>query len=176
MSFPRFKSGCALRRAALAAAVLAAGATAVVADEVAKVFVNVASVEVRTGKGPSSATVDLVRKGAPLQVLAREGKWLKVQTPTGKQGYVFEGSVTDTAGSGAGTNDAAKVLLGGPEASASSNAEAFKQLGPDAKKYAMTKGMKTADADKLLAQRDQDVSAQWEKFTKEGKVGPDQPH
>ncbi len=163
-------------RRLLMAAVLGATASIGIGAGESRVVVNVGSLDVRQTRLTGAPTVAVVRKGAALEVLGREGKFLKVRTPGGQEGFVFEGSVADASAAGAtGLNNAASALLGGPEASAASGAEAAKGLGPYATQYARGKGLHTADADKLLAQSRQDVSGPWAKFTKEGKVGPDKP-
>src|SRR5688572_4515695 len=76
------------------AAVLGAAAAAVV-------YVNVERLDVVDKKRAVAKTVATVDRNAPLNVIAQEGKWYKVEVG-GKQGYVFADAVATSPGSGKG--------------------------------------------------------------------------
>src|SRR5579871_5281480 len=59
-------------------------------------FVQPDHLDVREGPGLLFDPVETVARSAKLQELERtDDGWIKVQTPAGKQGYVFKGSVAD---------------------------------------------------------------------------------
>src|SRR5665213_2007712 len=66
-------------------------------------FVQPDKLDVREGPGLLFDPVESISKNAKLQELERtDDGWIKVQTPSGKQGYVFKGSVSDKQAAGPG--------------------------------------------------------------------------
>jgi uncharacterized protein YraI len=149
------------------AAALAGGA--VLAEDV---WVQSESVDIRAGKGAVYPVVATASKGAKLSVIAHEGKWLQVQAGD-KPGYVFETAISASKVDGGGN------LLANMEPSDSTNMSsgaAAKGLTEDADQYARSKNMDPKAMNRLIDYRKKIDPKDWEKFTAEGKVGPDAPN
>ncbi|HSI35979.1 MAG: SH3 domain-containing protein [Phycisphaerae bacterium] len=134
------------------------------------VFVKQSRVVVREGKGAAYDEVTTVAKGDRLQVVGREGPWIKVRAK-GREGYVFESAVADQKPGedlGAGLS---KMLGGNAQASSASDAAAGKGLG-EALDLAKSRGQSTAGLQKMKAIRKSVSGKDWEQFTREGNVGP----
>lgn len=128
-------------------------------------------VDVRQGPGLLFDPVTTVGKNTRLQVLERtDDGWIKVQTPDGKQGYVFGESIKPPESRG---------LFGGitsdAEASKMSTAAASKGLEPEAEHYARSKSYSKASLDQVIAVNKSVKGQQWMKFCQDGKVGPAKP-
>jgi hypothetical protein len=145
---------------------LAAGA---MADQV---WIKSEEVQIRTGKGAVYPVIATAEKGAELTVVAREGHWIQVQVGT-QVGYVFDGSVSPDKVSGGGNLLAS--MGAGADASSLSSGAAAKGLAPEADQYAASKNIDPGPMNRLIDFRKHFDPKLWEKFTAEGKVGPDAP-
>jgi uncharacterized protein YraI len=154
----------------LAGAAIASLAVGVAMAE--QVWVKSESVEIRGGKGAVYPVVGTAAKGAALEVLGHEGKWLKVKVGE-KQGYVFENAISAEEVGGGGNLLAA--VGAGSNASEMSSSASAKGLEQDAQVYADQKNLNPAPLNKLIQLRNQITPQQWEAFTAEGKVGPAAP-
>lgn len=114
--------------------------------------------------------------GAELTLMEEAGRWLKVRSAEGKQGWVYAGRVSDTAPvaevSGGGD------LLGGTMQKSQINtakadsARSIRGLSPETAQYAKQRGTPESlkqELNKILARKvsDKEVKA----FLKEGKIG-----
>src|SRR4051794_29424039 len=77
-------------RRALFVGMLASAGPALTAEEVS---VGVNAAEILPKPGGFGKPVDTVKKDDRLKVLARQGPWLRVQTPSGRQGFIKEGAL-----------------------------------------------------------------------------------
>jgi uncharacterized protein YraI len=159
--------GRRLAQAAFALAI-AGGATLVLAEEV---WVKRPELDVRAGKGAAFETVATVKKGQKLEVVAREGTWVKVKVGD-REGYVSENSLSDKKVSGGGGISA---FAGGPDTSGATASAGAKGLDDMAEKYAADKGMDPKRVDEMIARTKAITGEEWAQFTREGKVGPDKP-
>lgn len=127
-------------------------------------WVNRPFVELRAGKGSLYPVVVKAEQGAKLTVLAREGKWLKVQF-NGQEGYVLETAL------------AAKQVNADAFAGASDSQSSGMDTGNAAKgftpgEFAAKKGYSEEPLKRLEADVKQNVTPQGlEKFMTDGKVG-----
>ncbi|QOV91584.1 SH3 domain-containing protein [Humisphaera borealis] len=152
-----------LRLAALAAVTALCLSTGVALAE--QVTVEGRNVEVVEDMASDAATVEMVPPGNKLEVIGKTGRWLKVRTPTGKQGYVPETMVKrNTSGFDL------TAITGGPRASDVSAANAGRGLTEQAGTYARSRGYRTDGPDKLVALRQQ-AKPDLKKFKEQGKVG-----
>lgn len=135
------------------------------------VFVKQSAAVVRAGKGSAYEEVVTVRKGDKLQVVAREGSWLKVRAG-GREGYVFQTAVDTAKPAGDLGADLGRMFSGASGGTAASSANAGRGLKDGAVLYARANGMNTAGLDRMLAFRKSVTGRDWESFTTEGKVGP----
>ena len=136
------------------------------------VFVKQAAVPVRAGKGSAYDEVATVKKGDKLQVVAREGDWLKVRA-NGKEGYVFKTAIDTKNPSGGGKlgGDLGRMFSGASGGSTASSGAAGKGLG-ESLQYARTNGMSPAGLDRMIAMNKALNAPEWEAFMTQGKVGP----
>ncbi|HEY7118716.1 MAG TPA: SH3 domain-containing protein [Tepidisphaeraceae bacterium] len=139
----------------IAAAVLAGAVItgAAFAEDVVVKLPHVGLLAQKSGKGPRVAEL---KDGDKLQVVGKEGTWLRVKAGD-KEGYVQANSVGTGQGGGSSFN---QMIAGTSEAS---SAAAGKGLG-EALKYAQTKGMSTAGLDRMIALSKSLTPADWEKF------------
>jgi uncharacterized protein YgiM (DUF1202 family) len=140
---------------------------AVAAEEV---WVKRMSLPIREGQGAAFATVATAVKGDKLQVVERDGKWLKVQLGD-KQGYVYEDSISAREVK-AGGDELRAALGGGSETSALAADAAAKGLQPETEAYTKSKNLNSASLEKMIARRKSVTGEQWTAFTADGKVGP----
>jgi uncharacterized protein YgiM (DUF1202 family) len=156
----------------LLAAVMAAGGGLVFGGDL---FVQPERLDVREGPGLLFDPVESVTKSAKLQELERtDDGWIKVQTPAGKQGYVFKGSVGDKPPSAPGPLSAMN-MTSDAEAAQMSTGAAAKGLEPEAEKYARNKNYSKAALDSVVALNKSVKGSQWMQFCKDGQVGPAKP-
>lgn len=114
--------------------------------------------------------------GAELTLVEGEGRWLKVQTADGKEGWVYAGRVSDTqpvaevgGGDGLLGDSMQKSQINTAKAD---SARSVRGLSPETAAYAKQHGTPEAlkkELDKILARKvsNNDVKA----FLKEGKIG-----
>jgi hypothetical protein len=131
-------------------------------------WVNRPFVEIWAGKGSVYGLVTKADQGAKLTVIEHDGIWLKVQY-NGQEGYVMEKALSARQVGGdqmSGLHDS--------QSSGMSSGNAGKGFTPE--DFAQKKGyseepLKQLEADKARVFTPQ----QWEKFTADGKVGPNKP-
>jgi uncharacterized protein YgiM (DUF1202 family) len=156
-------------QAVLLAGILAFTCTSAFAESV---WVKSEVVELRAGKGSAYAPVAKVKKGTELNVIQREGNWIKVAIPAGKEvtateGYIFEGA-TSLKKVGSGGNMFSGLSGAGGDIS---TAAAAKGLNPAANSYAEGKHMSPAPLDNLIAARWRINPREHERFMAEGRLG-----
>lgn len=156
-----------LARVAFALAI-AGGVSVAVAEEV---WVKRPELNVRAGKGAAFETVATVKKGQKLEVIAREGTWVKVKVGD-TEGYVSQNSLSDKKVSGGG---GLSTFAGGPDTSGATASAGAKGLDEMAEQYAAAKGMDPKRVDEMIARTKAITGEEWAAFTREGQVGPDKP-
>jgi uncharacterized protein YgiM (DUF1202 family) len=121
---------------------IAAGVTLLVAAaataQTSTRWVDRTKADVRAGKASFHPVVDTVLKGEQVQILKTEDRWLNVQTPRGRAGWLFEQALSTKAVSPGGS-DFLKSVPGG-DASTSATAASAGAKGIYAEEYARTKG------------------------------------
>jgi hypothetical protein len=149
-----------IRRCAIAV-VMAGALVAVAAENPVKVPKDT---DVFADKNQLSDTVETVPTGASLQPVGHEGGWVKVRTPSGKEGYVSEDDLAPIASLTGATGN---TSVNGLTVTAAS-----KGLQDDTEKYAQMKHFKTDNLNQMIIWGN-DVSPKDVKdFAKSGKVGP----
>lgn len=152
-----------LRRRLMPLVVLG-GALAVVAEEV---VVKVLAVQIQPRPTGMGKPVDVVSQNDHLTILSREGTWLKVRTPGGKEGYVKEGALAFKATS------AGDHKVSGDASSAGLNATlAGKGLEPVAQKFGASGNINPVPLEQLIGQRNDITADEADQFQKAGAVGP----
>ena len=115
------------------------------------VYVKLRSGTLRSEKDASTAPVAGVKQGDKLQVIGREGSWIKVSIG-GKQGYIQQNSIsTEPVGGRGGTLSQSVASLSGSEAGAGL---AGRGLGDDAKKWSQGKGLNNSGLERMLVQNE----------------------
>lgn len=151
------------KRWLIAAGVLAVAAAASAED----VYVKLPVANILAGKSAGTEHIAQVKKGDKLQVLAKEGSWLKVKAGD-KEGYVFQNSVSSSA---SGDNGGlSKLLNGGSGASAQTSGAAAKGVG-ESLAFAKSKGMSPAGLDRMIELRKAITANDWTEFTNQGQAG-----
>ena len=162
----RAKFGRRLATAAFALAI-AGGATIVLAEEV---WVKRPELDLRAAPSAAGNVVATVKKGQKLEVLGREGAWVKVKAGD-VEGYVSQNSLSDKKVSGGG---GVLSALGADTSGATASAGAT-GLDDMAEKYAAAKGMDPKRVDEMIARTKSITADELSAFTREGQVGPDKP-
>ena len=146
-------------RALLAAALLGVSTAALAED----VTVKLPAASLLSGKTARSTKLTQLRQGDKLQVLGREGSWIKVRG-AGKEGYVHENAVASSGGGGGlGLGGLGKMLGGASGASSASSAEAGRGVGESAA-WAESRNMNAAGLSRMIAIRNSVRDADWQKF------------
>ena len=167
------RSASARRRrlAMLSAAVISTAGVLFAGD----LFVQPDKLDVREGPGLLFDPVESVAKNAKLQEIERtDDGWIKVTTPSGKQGYVFKASVSDKQAGGPGLLSAFNVNSNA-DASAMSTGAASKGLQPEAESYAVNKHYSKVNLDAVIAMNKGVKGKQWMQFCQDGQIGPAKP-
>lgn len=138
------------------------------------------SSEGTTLKAEASATSENVADlpvGAEVTVVESGGRWLKVRTSAGKEGWVYAGRVSETppAAEVAGDNGGlfgASLQKSQINTAKADSARSIRGLSPEAAKYAKDRGTPEVYKQALDAVLARKVSARELKaFLKEGKIG-----
>src|SRR5215204_5256905 len=104
------------RQVLVASAVLAIAGAASGED----VYVKLPTARVKASAGAGADDVVRLKKGDKLQVLGRQGSWVKVKAGD-KEGFVHENSVSATAGGGGEMGGLSQILGGASGSSAASS-------------------------------------------------------
>jgi len=153
------------RTHALIAAALLGVTTAAIAEDVT---VKLPTATVLSAKTARSAKVAQLNQGTKLQVLGREGSWLKVKVGD-KEGYVHENAVS-ASGGGEGLGGVGKMLGSASGASSATSAEAGRGAG-ESQQWAMSRNMNAAGLQRMIAIRNAVNDADWQRFAADDK-GP----
>ena len=147
----------------VAAAVLGiVSTTAALAEDV---VVKQPAVSVLSGKTARSGKVAQLSAGDKVQVLGREGSWLRVKVGD-KEGYLHENSVgRGEGGIGAAIGGAGKGLASVTGQRGLSDAAAGKGLDESAAAWAGSKSMNTAGLERMIAMRNSVSEPDWQQFS-----------
>ena len=140
------------------------GATAAAAV----VYVNAGRLDVADRKSSVFKTVVTVQRNAPLTVIAKEGRWYKVEVG-GKQGYVAETAVSQTPVPRNQRASLAKV--NGAAVPELETAAAVKGIGEATRQYASAGGLRTDGLEEMIRRRDAITPAEFERFTAATRAG-----
>jgi hypothetical protein len=147
---------------AAVAAVLGAAAATVV-------YVNADRLDIVDKKRAVAKTVATVDRATPLNVIAKEGRWYKVEVG-GKQGYVAETVVSEQPQGKRGQSVAIGAIGNGSNPALES-AAAVKGVNPTAAQYAKGKNYNTSGLMLMQKRRDAITPADFDQFLAEGAQG-----
>jgi hypothetical protein len=148
-----------VRRGVLVAVI--AGLAAVAAAEQVVVHQDV---DVKSEKNPLADPVESVSSNTQLEILSRDGGWVRVRTPSGKEGFLS----SDELASNVGVGD----LSGSGDVRGVSAAAAGRGLQDDAEKYAGAKHLSTKGVNTMIAWGNAVTAKDLRDFAKAGNVGP----
>jgi hypothetical protein len=146
---------------AVAAGALGVVAPAALAETVTVKFPNA---RLLTKKSGGSDLVMALRRGDTLEVVGREGTWLKVKAADGKEGYVQENSL-------AKPGETVSQGTSGAVGRGASFAEASRGVG-ESEQWAKSTGNDTRGLMRMFALRETVKGADFDVFTTQGNVGP----
>jgi hypothetical protein len=132
----------------------------------AALYVNVDRLDVVDKKRAVAKTVATVDRGTPLNVIAKEGRWYKVEVG-GKEGYVAETVVSEKPQGKRGQSVALSAVKDG-SIPALETAAAVKGVNPGAQQYASGKGYSVEGLRTLQARREAITPAEFDRFLAEG--------
>lgn len=164
-----------MTRSMVGAAILLLVAITAVAEE--KRWVSSEGTALKSEASATSDTVVDLKVGTEVSVIESGGRWLKVRTSAGKEGWVYAGRVSETPPASEVAGDDGGLFGGSLQKSQINTAKAdsarsIRGLSPEATKYAKDRGtpeMYKKSLDVVLARK---VSAKELKaFLKEGKIG-----
>lgn len=158
MTLPTQKSR-RVRRSLIAVAVAVLGAVAA-----AETIVVHSSIDVKADKNPFADAVESVTPNTSLTVLGREGGWVHVRTPAGKEGYVAGDDLQ-------GTSDLSNIS-GVTKANSADASLAGRGLEDQTEAYAKSKNLSPKDAQQMVDWGNLIKQDEVAKFAKEGHVGP----
>jgi len=158
-----------------AAALLLLVAITAVAEE--KRWVSSEGTTLKAEASASSEDVSDVKVGTEVSVIESGGRWLKVRTTAGKEGWVYAGRVSETPPASEVAGDdgglfGASLQKSQINTAKADSARSIRGLSPEATKYAKDRGtpeMYKKSLDIVLARK---VSPnELKAFLKEGKIG-----
>jgi hypothetical protein len=136
------------------------------------VYVSAKSAQLRSGKTSLDPVVVNLKYGQELEVLAREDKWLQVETEKGEKGWIYGAKVSSTKPSGGGSELAAlgeRVRRGDSSVTASAGARGLDKASEGyANRAGITKQHRD-EVDRMTAYKVPDDEIQ--DFLKSGRLG-----
>ncbi|MDB9823033.1 SH3 domain-containing protein [Deltaproteobacteria bacterium] len=141
-----------------------------------KLWVSSDSAKLKTDKSASSETIDTLSIGIEVTVLASEGKWYNVLDPSGKQGWIYRGKLSDSPPAEEVKKESEDLFAFLPgsniEADEADSARSIRGLSSETEQYAKNKQTPAAyqeALDRVLAMSIGEVEL--EEFLKTGKIG-----
>jgi len=148
-----------------------------------QVWVSSKGASLKSDKKASSATIENLDIGDELIVLSESGPWYKVQSPSGKKGYIYRGKIAsekpqyipakDSGNSGGSLGSLLGGLTGSNiKANSADTSRSIRGLSPDAETYAQNSGTPQKFRSALhlvlsMTLSDQEIDL----FLKTGKIG-----
>jgi uncharacterized protein YgiM (DUF1202 family) len=159
------------------AAVLALLLAASVAIAEEKRWVSSEGTALKAEASATSENIADMQIGTAVSVIESGGRWLKVKTAAGKEGWVYAGRVSDTPPAAEVSGDGGGLFGASMQKSQISTAKAdsarsIRGLSPEAAQYAKDRGTPEMYKKSLNVVLDRKVSAnELKAFLKEGKIG-----
>jgi len=154
-----------VRRGVIAAVVLAGVVAGLAAAQAASRWVERTKADVRAGRGSYYEVVDTVLKGEQVRILQGAERWLLVQTPREKKGWIFAAALGEQPVT-RGMSDFLRLVPG--DASTSATAASTGAKGVYAQGYAEKRGY---DYNVVRwIEESQPAAAEIEAFVREGEL------
>jgi hypothetical protein len=142
---------------------LVAAAAVVVAEQAT---VQRPSAEVLDAKGSAGEVIETVPLNASLEVLGREGVWVRVRTPDGKVGYVASAVLVKSAGA-----PDLSGITGGSSVSPTETGAAGRGWDKEVESYASSKNLDRSGLQRMEAMRNACRGNVLKDFKKSGDIG-----
>jgi uncharacterized protein YjfI (DUF2170 family) len=148
-----------MQRVLITAIVAGLGVVAMANQVIVRTEVNV-----KSDTNDFADAVETVGANTKLEVLSQKDGWLRVRTPSGKEGYISEGDLP--------ANSTLASVQGNGQTNTVSNDAALRGLEDDAESYAKTKNWNTDGVKQMIALGSSVTSNDLIAFGKAGHVGP----
>ena len=164
-----------ITRSMVAALALLLAASVAMAEE--KRWVSSEGTALKAEASATSENIADMQIGTTVTVVESGGRWLKVRTVTGKEGWVYAGRVSDTPPAAEVSADDGGLFGASMQKSQISTAKAdsarsIRGLSPEAAQYAKDRGTPEMYKKSLDVVLERKVSAnELKAFLKEGKIG-----
>jgi hypothetical protein len=137
-----------------------------------KVWVASAGAKLKAAAKATAPTVGDVAVGAELAVLGSEGKWYRVKTGDGREGWIYSGKVSPTAPAPTGGGLFGSVPGSSIQARSADTSRSVRGLSPETAEYAKSAGTPRASQDALDTVLARTVpEADIERFLEQGRIG-----
>lgn len=165
-----------MRKTAVAMLVLCLSFAATMAVAVENCWVSSSGTTLKTSGSVSAENVASLPVGTELQVMERAGRWVRVKTGDGLEGWVYAGRIADTAPAAEVAEDAG--LFGGVfqnsqiQTAKADSARSIRGLSPETEYYAQQRGTPEIfrkELDKVLTR--ETSAEELRVFLSEGRIG-----
>ncbi|MDD2309036.1 MAG: SH3 domain-containing protein [Desulfuromonadaceae bacterium] len=164
-----------MTRSIVAVLALLLAASVAIAEE--KRWVSSEGTALKADASATSENIADMQIGTAVTVIESGGRWLKVRTATGKEGWLYTGRVSDTPPAAEVSGDGGGLFGASMQKSQISTAKAdsarsIRGLSPEAAQYAKDRGTPEMYKKSLDVVLERKVSAnELKAFLKEGKIG-----
>lgn len=141
-----------------------------------KLWVSSDSAKLKADKSASSETIDTLSMGDEVTVLAFEGKWYNVLDPSGIEGWIYRGKLSDSPPDEEVQKESENLFAFFPgskiEADEANSARSIRGLSSETEQYANNRQTPAAyqmALDNVLAMSI--TESELEEFLKSGKIG-----
>lgn len=138
-----------------------------IAWTVQRIVVKVPELQIRRSVTGFGGSVAVAREGEALDVVAREGDWLRVRTGRGEVGFIKEAAVTKRSLKPATTFN----LPGDTRAGIINPAAATKGLEEEALDFASSRNYRTDGVERMMQTHKTITPEEFEQFLAEGGLG-----
>ncbi|MCP9447981.1 MAG: SH3 domain-containing protein [Nitrospira sp.] len=136
-------------------------------------YISRDEVKMTEEKSPTSKVVETLRRGTQVRVIEKSDRHFKVQTPSGKTGWVFKFTLSNQKAGGGGS-DLLSVVTGDTRIAAreAGTGGSIRGLKETSERYATTKHVDQAAKDAVQRMEDRVIPRdELLKFQREGSVG-----
>ena len=140
-------------------------------------YVKSSKTKLRKEESTRAGMIQLLSAGTPVKVLVKHKRFYRIQTPKGKEGWVFKFKLTARRPSSKAAQSSpsfADILAGGPSISVRENSSgsSIRGLSPAGENYAKSKGLSDSSVQAVANMENYQVDErELEKFLKKGRLG-----
>lgn len=138
-------------------------------------YVSSQGARLQADKSATSKVIETVPVGTRVQVLQDGDRWVRIRVPSGQEGWMFRGRLSDAAPQeekGASGDNLFGSLTGGIRADEATTARSIRGLSPETEAYAEARGTPKAAREALDQVMAMGITPQeLETFLQQGKIG-----